>query len=176
MERYSEVIGLPVICAEDGKKVGSVKDILFSPKERKVLAILLELESYQIIRRAVMLDHILNLGGDAVIINGSECVKELKKLENLDTFKNKGIIKGLRIYTKSGDDLGVVKDILFDYKTGYIEGVEISDGLVQDIMQGRRILPFIGKVEFSDESILVDRDAAEEMTSTGGGLKKKLLT
>ena len=35
LHRYSEVLNLPVICAEDGSKAGIVKDILFSIGERQ---------------------------------------------------------------------------------------------------------------------------------------------
>ena len=52
--------------------------------------------------------------------------------------------------------------------------MEVSDGLLQDIITGRNILPLFGKVEFGEENILVDKEAVEEMLSNGGGLKKKL--
>ncbi len=175
MERYSEVVGLPVICVDNGKKVGIVKDVIFCPKSKEVKALLLERKGCQIRKKAVAFDNILSLGKDAVIVNDCSCARDLKELERSEILKDKGNIKGLRIYSKSGEDIGVVKDILFDYKSGIIEGVEVSDSLIQDIIQGRNILPLCGKVEFSEENILVDKEAVEEMMNTGGGLKKKLI-
>ena len=105
-----------------------------------------------------------------------EAIEEKKKLEGLVEQEReklvdiKGEIKGLKVYTKTGQDLGVVNDILFDQKTGTIEGVEVSDGVLQDIVLGRKVVPLFGKVEFSSESMLVDKEALDEMTSTGGGL------
>jgi len=60
---------------------------------------------------------------------------------------------------------------LFDLKHGKIDGIEVSDGLLQDIVKGRSVLPLIGKVEFGEENILVDNEAVEEMMETGGGIK-----
>jgi len=40
---------------------------------------------------------------------------------------------------------------LFDLKHGKIDGIEVSDGLLQDIVKGRSVLPLIGKVEFGEE-------------------------
>ncbi len=175
MERYSEVVGLPVICVDNGRKIGVISDVIFCPKSKEVKALLLERKGCQIRKKAIVLKDILSLGKDAVIVNDCSCARDFKRLEEAECLKEKGSINGLRIYSKSGEDLGIVKDVLFDYRSGTIEGVEVSDSLFYDIMQGRQILPLFGKVEFSEESILVDREAVEEMTNTGGGLKKKLM-
>ncbi len=37
MQKYSEVLGLPVISLDNGKKVGNVKNIIFCPKKKKFL-------------------------------------------------------------------------------------------------------------------------------------------
>lgn len=174
MEKYSEVVGLPVICADNGKKIGTVSDIIFCPGTREVRGFLLERKGCEISRKLVLLKDVINLGHDALIINDCSCVSKVKSKKDRSEVKNKAEVRGLRIYTRSGNDLGVVKDILFDYKTGTMEGFEISDGLLQDIVQGRNILPLFGKVEFSEDSVLVDREAIEEMTTTGGGLKNLL--
>lgn len=171
LERYSEVVGLPVICADSGKKIGVVEDIIFCPSEKRVNAFMLERTGYQIGRKVVLMKDVLNLGRDALIVNDDLCVTPLHTVKYTDEFRNKADVKGLRIYTRSGEDLGIVKDVLFDFKTGIIEGVEVSDGILNDLLQGRNVLPLFGKVEFNDKNILVDREAVEEMTSTGGGLK-----
>lgn len=171
MERYSEVIGLPVICVENGKKIGAVKNIIFCPKKKKLLAFLLECRSYEFSKKVVLTEDILNIGRDALIIKDESSLKDLRKTKNTDEFVDKGEVIGLRVYSKNGEDMGIVKDVIFDYSNSSIEGVEISDGLIQDIIKGRSLLPLFGKVEFGREVILVDNDAIEEITETGGGLK-----
>ncbi|MFZ5988106.1 MAG: PRC-barrel domain-containing protein [Bacillota bacterium] len=171
MERYSEVIGLPVICAADGKKLGVIKDIVFYPKEKRIFAFLLERKGCELRKKVVLIEDVLSLGKDALIVNDAKDIKELKKVQDAPEYKEKGDLMGLRIYTKSGEDLGVVKDILFDYERGTLDGVEVSDGILQDIVNGRNVMPLLGKVEFSQENILVDSEAAEEMMETGGGIK-----
>jgi len=175
MQKYSEVVGLPVICADNGKRVGIVEDVIFCPQIRRVSAFLLERRGYELEKKVILLKDVLSLGKDALIINNCDCMTTLKKAESSGEFQGRGQIRGLRVYSRSGDDLGFARDILFDYRTGVIEGVEVSDGLLQDIFQGRKIIPFFGKVEFSEENILVDREAVEEMKSTGGGIRKRLL-
>jgi len=171
LQRYSEVIGLPVVCATDGKRVGLIKDIVFCPKEKKMVAFLVERKGYEILKKVVFIKDVLSLGKDALIINDLNDVKDLRKVQDSPEFKEKGDILGLRIYTRSGEEIGVAKDVLLDFTHGKIDGIEVSDGLIQDILKGRNILPLIGKVEFGEENILVDSESVEEMMETGGGIK-----
>jgi uncharacterized protein YrrD len=174
MQRYSEVLGLPVICADSGKKAGIVKDIVFSPAEREVKALLLERKGVDLKKKVVLLKEVLNIGGDAVILDNDGCVADMGRSEYAKAFEDEGAILGRRIFSKTGEDMGVVKDVVFDWKTGRIEGLELSDGLLQDIMQGRRIMPLLGRVEFGEDNILVEREAVDEMLEATGGLKRRL--
>ena len=174
MEKYSEVIGLPVICAGNGKSLGTVKDIIFCPGTREVKALLLERKGLQVNNRVILIKDVSSFGKDAIMVENCSCAVEMKKAGRNGALGAKGQVRGLKVYTKTGDNLGTVEDVLFDYNTGLIEGLEISDGLMQDLIQGRKVIPLIGKVEFGSENIIVDKDAVEEMVSTGGGLKKLL--
>ena len=172
MEKYSEVIGLPVICVESGKKIGIIKDIIFCIKFKEVKAFVLEHKGMEIRKKVILLKDVLSLGKDALVVNDSNCTTTMNKAYKTEDFKYSGKIKGLKVYSKAGNDLGIVNDILFDYKNGFIEGVEVSDGFLQDIVLGRKVVPLFGKVEVGSESILIDKEALEEIRTTGGGLKK----
>lgn len=171
--RYSEVLNLPVICAGSGKKAGSVTDVVFSPGNREVKALLLEDRGLSLKKRAVFLEDMLKLGNDAVIIDSMSCVSSIGRTAFAKAFGKRGLL-GLRVFSKAGGDIGVVKDILFDIQTGRIEGFEISDGLFQDVMQGRKILPLIGKTELGEEFAVVEKEAVDEIKETGGGIMKKM--
>lgn len=155
--------------------MGIVKDVIFCPKNKEVKGFLLEHRGCEIGSKLILLKDVLNMGRDALVVSDCKCAVPVKKVRNSGKLKDEGKIVGLKIYSRSGEDYGVVKDILFDYRTGKVEGVEVSDGLLQDIVKGRNILPLFGKVEFSEENILVDREAVEEITSTGGGIIRKFL-
>lgn len=174
LEKYSEVVGLPVICADSGKKIGNIKDVIFCLGRKEVIGYLLENKGMKINDKMILSEDILHMGSDVAVINDHTSVASVKKLEAEGRLKGRGSIKGLNIYSKTGEMLGIAEDILFDWRTAHIEGFEVSDGLIQDIMQGRKILPLLGKVEFSEESILVDRESIEEMVHSGGGIRHRL--
>jgi uncharacterized protein YrrD len=174
LHRYSEVLNLPVICADSGEKAGIVKDVLFSLKSREVKALLLESKGLIPGRRAVLISNLLRLGDNAAIISKASCVSNMSRKAYKDAFGDEARPLGLRVYSENGGELGIVKDVIFDIQTGKIEGFEISDGLFQDIIQGRKILPLFGRVEFGEELAIVEREAVDEMEETGGGIKNRL--
>lgn len=175
MDRQSEVVGLPVICVENGRRIGTVEQVLFCPRLRTVKGFLLERKGGRIAKKVILLEDVSHVGRDAIIVKDYSCAKKLKEAEKKNGLKDRAVVNGLKVYTKTGDDLGIVRDVLFDHKTGTMEGVEVSDGLLEDILRGRYVLPLFGKVEFGEDSMLVDREAIEEMNRTGGGLGKYFL-
>jgi len=174
LRKYSEVLGLPVISARDGFKIGTVKDVIFNNEKKCVLAFLMDKGIYAVKGNVILLNSILSLGNDALIIDDPLNLIEYRHFKKLYNLNERTNLRGLRIFTQTGEDLGIVQDVLFDYKTGKIEGVQVSDGLLQDIIMGRNILPFFGRVEIGTGNILVESEAVEEMISTGGGLKSIL--
>lgn len=175
LHRYSEVLNLPVICADSGKKAGNVKDILFSRSSREVRALLLTHKGLSLKQRVVFISELLSLGGGAVVVNSISCISDLDHAAFVKAFNDERSLLGLRVFSKSGGEIGVVRDVLFDIRTGRIEGFEISDGLFQDIMQGWKQLPLLGRAELGEEFAIVDSEAVNEMEESGGGIKNKLL-
>ena len=133
LHRYSEVLNLPVICADSGKKAGSVKDILFNRSSREFRALLLDHKGLSLKKRVVFISELLSLGGGAAVVNNISCVSDLDRAAFAEAFNDEGSLLGLRVFSKSGGEIGVVRDILFDIRTGRIESFEISDGLFQDV-------------------------------------------
>ncbi len=174
LKKYSEVLGLPVISSTDGLKIGTLKDIVFNRDNKGILAFLLEKGAYAVKGTVIMLENILSLGNDALIVDNPDNLLEFRRFKKMYNLNERNNLRGLKIFTHSGEDLGMVQDILFDYRTGKVEGVQVSDGLVQDIIMGRNILPFFGKVEIGSSNILVEEEAVAEMISTGGGLRSRL--
>ena len=148
-----------------------IKDIIFCTENKRIVAFEIERNSYEIKKKIVLKEDVLSLGKDAMIIENEKKMLAFAKLKDDLGIKKKDTIIGLKIYTKYGEDIGVVKDILFDFQKDTLDGVEVSDGLIQDVVQGRNLLPLLGKVEFGEENILVERAAVEEMMEKGKGIK-----
>ncbi|MDF2985195.1 MAG: hypothetical protein K0R50_705 [Eubacterium sp.] len=174
LKKYNEVLGLPVISAKDGMKIGTLKDVVFGKDSKGILAFVMDKGSYAVKGNIILLENVLSLGNDALIADDPNNLLEYRSFKKIYDIRDRKHLRGLKIFTHSGEDLGVVQDVLFDYRTGKVEGVQVSDGIVQDIIMGRNILPFFGKIEIGSSNILVENEAVEEMISTGGGLRSRL--
>ena len=64
----------------------------------------------------------------------------------------------------------MVYDVRVNELNCEIECLEISNGMIADIINGCNVLPLIGKVIFSKDSILVEDQAYEELQVSKKGL------
>jgi uncharacterized protein YrrD len=175
LHRYSEVLNLPVLCADSGKKAGVVKDIIFGLGSKEVKALLLEQNGISLKKKVVFLNKLLSLGSDAAMVGNRSCVTDMDRRTYSEAFRDEGALLGLKVFSKAGGELGTVKDVIFDWRTGKIEGFEVSDGMLQDVLQGRKLVPLFGRVELGEEFAIVGNEAVEEMEETGGGIRNRLL-
>ena len=161
-------MGLPIISFDSGEIVGRVKEFLFVSDLKKFFGIMLD-GSFLNKDKIILSKNVISIGTDAIIVNGQDIVQDLKDVlgyRSIYQFKDK------EIYTKDGKDLGMVKDIRINQENGDIECLEISDGIISDIINGRGILPLVGKVLFSDDCILVENEAYQELQTTREDAKK----
>ncbi|MNI52018.1 PRC-barrel domain protein [compost metagenome] len=65
-------------------------------------------------------------------------------------------LKELPVLTADGVTIGYVTDVYFDQEMGNtITGIEISDGFISDLMEGRKRLPFIPEMSMGENAIMV---------------------
>ena len=86
------------------------------------------------------------IGIDAVIAEG-----DLSELSSPQKMPDAGAhnLLGKRVVREDGVDLGVISDIILDPLTGRIEGLELSESVVGDLISGRKMLPYTPQ-EFDD--------------------------
>ena len=160
--KQSECIGLPVISASDGGIVGRIKDFLISDEDKSIYGVTLEGSMFTD-ARIILLEDILKIGKDAMVVYSRDVARSPRKVSHYR-------IKDKEVYTRDGINLGIVKDIRINELSGEIECVEVSDGIISDIVNGRNVLPLIGKVLFSDNSIVVESQAYEEIELGSRGI------
>ncbi|MCR4442041.1 MAG: PRC-barrel domain-containing protein [Peptococcaceae bacterium] len=63
--------------------------------------------------------------------------------------------RGLAVVTLSGENLGIIEDIVLGEEQGMIAGFEVSDGLLKDLVAGRRIIPAENVLKFGDDAVII---------------------
>lgn len=140
MRKSQDVIGLPVIHVATGKRLGTVRDLLFDEQQRMV-GLLLENGGWIRRGRFIPFTRIASLGADAVILDSEEDIYPLDEGEQgwfgLLTGQRK--LKGRPVMMSNGRELGMVEDVYFLEGMGTLMGYELSDGLISDLREGRKV-------------------------------------
>ncbi|MBC8080190.1 MAG: PRC-barrel domain-containing protein [Gorillibacterium sp.] len=163
MRKARDIVGLPVIDLKTGRRIGTVKDMMFD-SNWQIRCILLETKTWLTAPRAVELDDTVSLGEDAVTVQEKPINTDCPVMENaFFLFQDKKII-GLPILTKNGQELGLVEDVYFDEKVDKrIVGFEMSEGFLSDVTEGRKWLPFPEDALLGEDAVIVPVQSHQEV-------------
>jgi len=165
MQKASEVIGRTIVAREGGVSVGKVKDIVVDEAGRRVLGFLVEEGVFKRARVAPWAT-VQAIGPDAVVIaSQASVVKADEAPEIKSVLDKKLVIKGLRLQTTAGKDLGKIDDFRFDESSGYIVGYELSGGVLADVFKGKSYLPTPASLELGREVAFVAPEAETTIVS-----------
>lgn len=110
-------------------------------------------------------EDIVAYGEDAVMIRSKESIDKIDADHIPCTFllgKNK--LKDLKVLTTTGTILGRISDVYFDQKLGNTIGaLEISDGLVTDLIEGRKWLPCSDEMSIGENALMVPAMSEERL-------------
>ncbi|MEK8089649.1 PRC-barrel domain-containing protein [Thermithiobacillus plumbiphilus] len=178
MRKGHSIIGLKVISQPDGETLGSVRDLVFDhDADRLVALVLSDRELFGMIKAHVVpWEALITIGPDAVMVrddHASIVVDERPEIRKL--MEGAGALSGKRVFTTDGRDLGTLGDMYIDEASGNIVGYEVSGGVVNDAMAGKRFLAVEHGMRLGEDVALVPPEAADALTaqaeSQPGGLR-----
>jgi uncharacterized protein YrrD len=162
LQRAHDIIGLPVISIDTGKRVGTVKDVLIT-FDWTLMGILLDPKRWFASPRLIAWEHLVSLGPDAVTIADEDVLQNMDEhVDAASLASGEHKLKGLPVITVNGRQLGFLEDVYFEEKLGRkIEGLEISDGFISDLKEGRKRLPAPDEATIGDDAVIVPASWSE---------------
>jgi uncharacterized protein YrrD len=156
LKRARDVIGLPILCVQSGKQVGTAKDLLLSG-EWHIEALLLETKHWFSAPHCILWENVIALGEDAITIENEESICRLDDNRNYTSLLNGDRkVKGLPVMTVNGQQLGIVDDVYLDHELGKnVIGYELTEGFISDLKDGRKWLPLPETVTVGEDAIIV---------------------
>lgn len=167
--KRESLIGLPVIDARKQMQIGIVKDLYINEKWTHVAGIYLTCKGWG--RNDIDIPYAsLTIGTDSIMAEGDQINKAGPKDNNIvKSLLNKQVIR------EDGQELGFVSDIILDTLTGRIEGLELSEGLVDDLLKGRQLMPYFPFEQREGDIIVLSREEAEQCSPFNKGIKNIFL-
>ena len=156
--------GMPVICGANGERIGTVSEVRYTPGSKKIDGILVQDQRRLSGSIYISLDKIITFGEAAVIVQG-DYLQERKALEKSSQ------ILGITVMDLDGREIGTISDIVFDSEKGSVVGYEISKGFIDDLMNGRNLLPGDHIYHLSNDVLVISAEQSDNLRSNNGGLK-----
>lgn len=135
MPRGHDLIGLPVHQPPQMRRLGTLQDALLAPDLARIVGFSLTGASFQWRRRPQV------LAWEAVqALRPTHLVAEAQFLESDDGLIPALVLQGRPVLGPDQSEAGFLDDIHFDPLSGRIMALQLSNGLVDDLIQGKRVM------------------------------------
>jgi uncharacterized protein YrrD len=161
MKKAKQLLGTEIVELESGKTIGKICNVIFLPNRKKLLGFGVNCGKWVKREKVLQLKDIENIGKDLVIIKNKRILSDFDRYpEFLQAINEKNRILDLKVITRSGEELGYIEDIILNEKDGSIEGYILTDGIIEDIMKGKSIIPFEDEIIFGEDTVIVNNQNA----------------
>lgn len=162
MRRSQELLGLSLISRSNGQQLGVICDLLFD-SEQKVCGLLVENGGWWRKKFFVPREEVLSYSKDAVVIEDPSVIQPYDQTISCLTGIHTGPspLKGRTIYFTNGTIIGNIANVYFSEELGRLIGYEISDGWLNDLRYGRRLLRPKEPLSWQQESIYTNGDEVQ---------------
>ncbi len=155
LRTFSTVEGLPIIELSGGRELGQVLDLLFSGQQ--VTGFVIDKKGWMNRHLFLAVEDVSSFGQDGIMIDNASKLQPYKTNERqaYPLKQGKEKVRGKSLLTTEGEKLGLVEDVYFNEEVGTIIGYEVTDGLLADIVEGRKVVKGKGKLTVGkDKAIL----------------------
>ncbi|MBA4493008.1 PRC-barrel domain-containing protein [Paenactinomyces guangxiensis] len=162
MRKSQEVIGLSVVHLHSGKKLGTVCDLLFDGSQQ-LRGLLVENGSFFKKRRYIPADRVTSIGKDAVIVDNKDAILPLDPIVEQWTgiLSGQKKLKGRSVLLSNGYEIGMIENVYFLEEMGTLIGYEISDGILSDLRQGRKMLKSSQPLIWGEDVLIAPADQVQ---------------
>ncbi len=177
MYKGRDIIGKPIISYDKGEKFNTVEDLIFDQTSNQLLGFLVSESGWFSSAQVLLLKDVQAIGPDAVITTSQDTIANASETPAVShILDHNNILKGTRILTVDGRDLGTMIDLYFDEKTGDVEGYEVSGGLFADVYSGRSFVPAPQTLKIGKDVAFVPAQTADLMQEQVGGIRGAMQT
>lgn len=172
MRKGTDLIGKPVVSFDTGEQFETIKDLVFDQVNNQLLGFVVDEGGWFSGARVLPLTRVQALGQDAIIVPDKRAVIAADTEETFRRILDRNnILKGTKIVTTDGRDLGKLTDLYFDEQTGAVEGYEASGGVFADAVSGKSFIPAPHALKIGEDVAFVPPETAQLMEEQVGGLR-----
>lgn len=155
MQKLRNLFGLPVLITNTGEQIGEVKEVILDLEQAAVFGIVLAGANWFTHEQGVLFEDVFRIGRDAIMLRAAYVVRALTPAMLPENVCYLCDLLDKQIYTDTGLTFGILVDGLYDNSTGEIKAYEISNGLLSDLLYGRKNMPLPQAQVVSQDRIII---------------------
>lgn len=164
MVKGRHLLSLPVINYNTGEQLAEIKDLIYDPYNNKLLGFLVEEGNWFWGSKVLLFDQVYHIGIDVITVSSKESILDSAAYPEIKELLKKQVkINGYKLLSEKGKDIGTIQDLIFDPVKGNITGYEVSNGIVGDLLEGRRCISIPQTITMA-ENVLIISDYAEDLS------------
>ncbi len=171
------MMGKPVVAYDCGEQFKNIVDLIFDQENNLLLGFLVDEGGWFSNALILPMASVQAIGVDAVIVASKSAIVSASEFPQIQRILERdNILKGTKIMTLDGRDLGTMEDLYFDEMSGIIEGYEVSGGIFADAYSGRSFVPAPNTLKIGEDIAFVPSETADLMEEQIGGIRAALQT
>lgn len=157
MKKYLDIKGKSIV-NEMGDVKGIIDDCLVDYNDFKITSLVVTINNiFSFSNCRVIALKSIKCFGDNVVYQGQ--VSKINKEEHVNIKKNMmGALIGRDIIDNNGYKIGVFSDAILDEVSGKIKAIIASGGIIEDIVEGRRVIIVDEDVNIGKHKIIVNNN------------------
>ena len=177
MRNGKGMIGKPIVAFDSGEEFNNIVDLIFDQENNLLLGFLVDEGGWFSNALVLPLSSVQAIGNDAVIVASRDTIAPATEFPQIQRILERdNVLKGTKIMTLDGRDLGTMVDLYFDDVSGVIEGYEVSGGIFADTYSGRSFVPAPDTLKIGEDIAFVPSETADLMEEQVGGIRAALQT
>lgn len=159
-----ELLDMPVFSVSRGEAVGSVRNIILDPREKRLLALTVEKRGWYQEVRVIPAARVLSLGADVVNIDEKCAAGRSVSLPRIvEQMHHPCNPVGSRLMSEDGRSLGRVERCYLDCRTGCISRLMLSGGWLGNLWLGRVFVPAEYICSIGDGTVVVAQHCLDDL-------------
>lgn len=159
MKRKDELLALPVLNKNNGKRIGSIKNFTFDPENKKIIEFIVQKKNIFNNIMIIPFKTVSCIGKFSIMINLPKYYTGIKVSSRKDQLDSNIIeFTEFKAYSLQGKEVGKISNFLMNETTGIIEGFEIAKSLIDDIKYGRLIITDMEHLHYNNGTFIFESD------------------
>jgi len=153
--RYKKLLTLKILDKDTKEPIGKVEDVIFSNDFRKVESLIIKNGNLIKNKAIVKYDDIYFINNRQLIYIKDSNELERKMERSISVPREGSRFLDKEIKNENGECIGFVKDIVINRDDGKIDGFIITEGLFEDLINGRNYLPLLDNIVIDEKGIYI---------------------